>query len=71
MLGETKDEEGYWWARRRDKPRGSPGPASLCLPAAVTDLWQPLGALHVLLERWAPLLCFLLTEAEVCHFRPG
>lgn len=44
MLGETEDEEGYWWALRRDKPRGLPGPASLCLPAAVTDLWAASGS---------------------------
>lgn len=45
-------------------------PCASLLPLTLTS-GQPLGALHVLLERWAPLLCFLLTEAEVCHFRPG
>lgn len=70
---ETEDEEestrGLF---KSGKAHRSPGPASLCLPAAITlTCGQPLGAMHVILEVWAPLLHVLLVEAEVYCFLPG
>lgn len=41
---ETEDEEEYLWTLRSGKPHSSSGPASLCLPAAITlTCGQPLG----------------------------
>lgn len=66
---ETEEEEDYSLTLKSGKAHRSPGPASLCLPAAITPTCgQPLGAVH---EVWAPLLHFLLIEAAVCCFLPG
>lgn len=63
---ETEDEEDSL-TLKSGPARRSPG-----LPAAVTPTCgQPLGAVRVILEVWAPLLHFLLIEAEVYCFLPG